>query len=130
MIDPIDELMEKQVCSKVINVRLTPKEKKDIAEKCKITGLSTSEYIRKVVRGEHPRAAMTKEEMDFYGYLSEIVTFVRKFGYALKEVTKDMTKEQRDSYILDMKTVTEWSKVVYDIDNFWKDFNKRITNKW
>ena len=108
--------MEKEEkATEVIHIRLTPNEKKVIDNKADKTGLTVSAFCRKVLAGYEPKQRLSPEERKLADNIDTLTENVKKFNNALKGWTKDMTKEDRDKFILNGRTLGAWSEVVEKI---------------
>lgn len=112
--------------SERIDVRVTKSEKIAIQEKARKTGLPTTTYCRKIALGYKPHAALTEDEVQAFRDMKTLLQTVKGFSNALTEYAKDMTKEQRASFILDTRTMGEWAKVVGEIYDFHDGLRKKI----
>ena len=109
-----------------IYIRVSESEKNKIQDNAIKTGLSSSEYIRKVALGYEPHAALTEDEVQALRDMKTLLQTVKGFNNALTEYAKGMTKEQRASFILDTRTINEWAKVVGEIYDFYDELKKKI----
>lgn len=119
--------MKKDNLSKVIHLRVSPLEYEILLEKSTACGLTPSAYIRQSSLGYNPKATFSEDELSFINMLHESLINVKKFNNAFREVTKDMTKEDRDKYVLDGKTITEWGKRIESVLTFFDEYKKHLS---
>ena len=118
--------MNKTNLEKVTHLRVSTAEYDVLVEKSKACGLSVSAYIRQASLGYTPKAAFSPDELSFMNMLHESLINIKNFNNAFREFTKDMTKEDRDRYVLDGKTISEWGKRIDSVLVFFEEYKKHI----
>ncbi len=100
--------MKKKTLTKVIPIRVSEMDQEILQERSSFCKLPVATYIRETALGYKPKAAFTPQELEYINLIFEALVNVRNFNAAFREFTKDMTKEDRDRYVLDGKTISNW----------------------
>ncbi len=120
----LGELTGGEKATEVVSVRLTPSEHDEVKLKAKSAGLSCSEYLRNLSRGCIIRARLTPEQLKAVEEVRELTLTVKRFNSALREYSKNMTEQQRYSFIIDGRTIAAWSKIIGECYEFEQKFLK------
>lgn len=119
-------MKKEEKATEVIHIRLTPNEKKVIEDKVEKTGLTVSAFCRKILAGYEPKQRLSPEERKLADNIDTLTETVKKFNNALKGWTKDMTKEDRNKFILNGKTLGTWSEIVVEIYQCEKELLEKL----
>ena len=97
---------------KLINIRLTPKEKKQMEKLAETCGLSLSEYLRKRGLGYEPRPLLDASFYQFYTRLCELCNqpISTDVEVALLELITDIRRELMLPRRQNKKEVIAWQR--------------------
>ncbi len=115
--------------SDIFNVRLTPKTRQALWKLSEDSDESRANVVRKLIMGAQLHPRLTEEEKAGL----KAVIFVEKnlvsLNNAINGLAKNMTETERKKFILNGKTLTEWTNVVSEAIVFYKEFKEKLLGK-
>lgn len=124
--DDIAKIIGKESKHSRIYLRVSSSEKEKIEVKAKDSGLQISDFCRQVILGYQPRKGLSEEEIEILKALKTVEHSVNNFNNALKQYSKNMTKEQRTKFILDGRTIAEWGTVIEELLQTYRDIKNKL----
>ena len=85
-----------------------------------------SQYCRQSALNYKPSKVLSDEELNTLKELKIAAEKILSFNDALKLYSKNMTKEQRLKFILDVRTLTEWATVIEEAWKVFVDVKKKL----
>lgn len=96
--------------TKVLSLRLSRAEYAILDTKSKACGMKISTYVRRCVLDKTPRAAMTKEELDLYKDVKNVLVDCRQMSNYFHKAAE--AADPRNKSFYDKKTWTELQNVI------------------
>ncbi len=124
--DDIAKLLGTESRKTKMNFRVTDGERKRIEENAEKVNLPVAAYCRKVALGYQPRKGLSEDEIEILKELKTVEHSVNNFNNALKQYSKNMTKEQRTKFILDGRTIAEWGTVIEEGLQICRDIKNKL----
>ncbi len=93
------------------------------------TGESPSYVVRQLIRGAKLCPRLSDKELDALDAMLRIDRNLVEFANALNGYAKNMTESARAKFILNGKTLEEWSKVVGEATEDIKKFKEKLKTK-
>ena len=109
-----------------IDIRVSEEEKLKIQKRADKKGLTVSQYCRQSALNYKPSKVLSDEELNTLKELKIAEEKILSFNDALKLYSKNMTKEQRLKFILDVRTLTEWATVIEEAWKVCVDVKKKL----
>ncbi len=112
-----------------LRVRLNTHVKQVLWKLCDVSGDTKSVVVRRLITGAkiHPR--LTEEEKEGIKALIVIEKNLVNLNNAIDGLAKNMTEAERKKFILNGKTLTEWTNVISEAIDFYKELKGKMLGK-